>query len=166
MRVFLGPNLSVTEMIQAALADDSPLPPPTKPSPYTAADNIRNSADFVQVDPPNLLAAWRFAIMQTLDDYQYSLRLSTEDAAQVFKEEPMRTHPCIDAAIAGLAEYLANRDGWTAPTWSLDPTRVCSKDWYVAGIDNEWCRNLALTESPDEFRSRGVLTTMGGLTRV
>ena len=63
-------------------------------------------------------------------------------AATVLADEPPRTgHSGVDASFAALACWLADRDGWTAPSW-------------------------ALTQSPGQFCIRGVFITDTALQRV
>ncbi len=63
-------------------------------------------------------------------------------AATVLAGEPPRTgHPGVDLSFAALACWWADRDGWTAPAW-------------------------ALTQSPGQFRIRGVFITDTARQRV
>lgn len=107
---------------------------------------------------------WRFGILQTLDDYNSTLRRGgVQLAAQVFSAEPPRTGAVeIDAAFAALAEYLALRDGWVVPGWALDPKRSVER-WYadVPTIFHE----DAERESPAAFRDRGIYITNQTLAR-
>lgn len=109
---------------------------------------------------------WRFGVLQLLDDY--SSVLASEgvlSAARVFVQEPARTgHSGIDAAFAALACWLADRDGWIAPDWALDPTRVARPWWFVS--ESAYGKAWALVQSPGQFRVRGVFITDTALQRV
>mgnify|MGYP006919740285 CR=1 FL=1 len=109
---------------------------------------------------------WRFGVLQLLDDYSSVLAFEGVDSAgRVFAEEPARTgHSGIDAAFAALACWLADRDGWIAPDWSLDSTRVARPWWFVS--ESAYGRAWALVQSPGQFRVRGVFITDTALQRV
>lgn len=84
-------------------------------------------------------------------------------AAQVFAEEPPSTGAAqIDAAFAALADHLAERDGWRAPSWAVDAARRTSS-WYPAVPDV--FRAEADRESPRAFRERGIFITGRSLAR-
>ncbi|GAB33351.1 mycothiol S-conjugate amidase Mca [Gordonia otitidis NBRC 100426] len=70
-----------------------------------------------------LAAAWRFGILQTVDDYTSVLRRSDPTrAASVFDEPPAPTGAVeLDAAFAALADHLAERDGWDTPRMGARP---------------------------------------------
>jgi hypothetical protein len=127
-----------------------------------AADNAAVCAE-VLADGGSVQDGWRFGIMQTIDDYDIALRCGVDVAASVFCREPRRTgHTGLDAAFAALATYLAERDGWTAPQWASDSTRVSPEPWCVAG--DSW-RELAARQTPAPFAARGVFITSGALAR-
>lgn len=130
---------------------------------HPAADNA-TACRHLLADGEGLDGCWRFGILQTLDDYTSTLRRGgAELAAQVFSDEPPRTGaPQLDAAFAALADYLAERDGWTVPAWALDPTRS-TETWYPAVP--MILRSEADAESPRAFRSRGILITSRSLDR-
>ena len=109
---------------------------------------------------------WRFGVLQLLDDYSSVLAFEgVSSAARVFADEPARTgHSGIDAAFAALACWLADRDVWIAPDWSLDPTRVARPWWFVS--ESAYGRAWALVQSPGQFRVRGVFITDTALQRV
>jgi len=110
--------------------------------------------------------AWRHVISQTIDTYESRLTWGTrQDAISTFEDAPELTgRPGIDAGVAALAEYLAERDGWTVPTWALDPARACEGPWYVRDLPS--VRARAQAETPAPFRRRGVFITSGALERV
>lgn len=109
---------------------------------------------------------WRFGVLQLLDDYDSVLRHAGPSAAQeVFAEEPEPTgHSGLDASFAALACWLAQRDGWPAPSWARDPSRVARPWWFVS--ESAYGRAWALVQSPGEFRIRGVFITDTALARV
>jgi hypothetical protein len=109
---------------------------------------------------------WRFGVLQLLDDYSSVLASEgVASAARVFVQEPSRTgHSGIDAAFAALACWLADRDGWIAPDWALDPTRVARPWWFVS--ESAYGKAWALVQSPGQFRVRGVFITETALQRV
>lgn len=130
---------------------------------HTAADNAV-ACRHLLAGGEGLDGCWRFGILQTLDDYTSTLRRGSPNlAAQVFSDEPPRTGAVqLDAAFAALANYLAERDGWTTPAWALDPTRS-TETWYPAVPSI--LRAEADAESPRAFRSRGILITSRSLAR-
>lgn len=130
---------------------------------HTAADNAA-ACRHLLADGERLDGCWRFGILQALDDYTSTLRRGGPGlAAQVFSDEPPRTGAVqLDAAFAALADYLAERDGWTTPAWALDPTRP-TETWYPAVPTI--LRAEADAESPRAFRSRGILITSRSLDR-
>jgi hypothetical protein len=66
-----------------------------------------------------LLAVWRYCLVQLLDGYtSEARRAGAEQASRRFEEEPAATGSAeVDAGLAGLAEHLARRDGWSSPAW-------------------------------------------------
>ena len=84
-------------------------------------------------------------------------------AAQVFEAEPQPTGSAsLDAAFAALADHLAERDGWPAPTWAMNPARRAD-GWYPAVP--VIFRAEAERDSPRAFRQRGILVTGRSLDR-
>jgi hypothetical protein len=130
---------------------------------HTAADNAARCAVLLAAgQTPE--ACWRFAILQTLDDYTSTLRRGgTALAQQVFATEPAPTGSVeLDAAFAALADHLAERDGWPAPAWSMDPARRTT-GWYP--VVPMIFRAEADRDSPRAFRRRGILITGRSLDR-
>ena len=161
--VFQGQVRSVTALLDAARTAPEHTPSRQFGVLHTAADNASTCRRLL-ADGEGLDGCWRFGILQTLDDYTSTLRRGgPELAAQVFTEEPPLTGAAqLDAAFAALADYLARRDGWMAPVWALDPVRS-TEAWYpaVPAI----LRGEADVESPEAFRSRGILITSRSLDR-
>lgn len=104
--------------------------------------------------------------MQLLDDYERAVRHGGLPAgAALFRDTPPATGDSgVDAALAGLAEHLARRDGWRPPSWVFDERRYAEPWWFVSGI-RAW-HAIALVESPLAFRKRGVFLTSSALERV
>lgn len=131
---------------------------------HTAASNARRAADLLAAGE-RLDEAWRFGVLQTLDDYTSAVRRGGVALGRgVFAEEPARTGSVeLDAAFAALADHLAERDGWMVPAWALDPARAVAPWWYpaVPAI----FRDEAEQESPRAFRQRGILITGRSLAR-
>lgn len=115
-------------------------------------------------DPLKLV--WRYPLLQLLDDYTSAVaQLGVDTGASMWERAPSLTgEPRVDATIAGMAEHLARRDGWTAPGWVADPARETAQWWFVT--DLEGMHPMALVESPLSFRKRGVFITRDALVRV
>lgn len=161
---FKGEVLSVMEMIR--LADEAPADSASSAGVlHTAAGNARDAAELV-ADGELPTAGWRFGVLQTLDDYTSTCRRGgTELGAAVFTDPPAPTASIeLDAAFAALAEYLAERDGWTPPAWTSDTWRsVAPAEWWAS--TPSIYRDIALVESPRPFRDRGIWITLSGLAR-
>lgn len=85
-------------------------------------------------------------------------------AAHLMVEAPAPTgHSGLDAAFAGLACGLADRDGWPAPQWALADERVARPWWFVSS--SAYGRAWAMRESRAQFRIRGVFITDTALQR-
>lgn len=130
--VFQGDVLPIGAMLEHARTAPAYEPATDVGVRHTAAENARYCQDLL-AKGDSLDACWRFGILQTLDDYSSPLRRGGVTlAATVFSEEPPRTGAAqVDAAFAALADYLAERDGWDAPSWVQDPTRRTTA-WYPA----------------------------------
>lgn len=109
---------------------------------------------------------WRFGVLQLLDDYEsVRARDGVDAAARLMVEAPESTgHSGLDAAFAGLACWLADRDGWQAPQWALADERVARPWWFVSL--SAYGRAWAMVQSPAQFRIRGVFITDTALQRV
>lgn len=93
-------------------------------------------ADRLLGEGETLLSVWRYVIVQLLDDYSHDLAgVGVVIASERFVQEPSPTSsPEIDAALAALAEYLARRDNWAAPSWARKPERYSTKWWFVTPL--------------------------------
>ena len=109
---------------------------------------------------------WRFGVLQLLDDYEsVRARDGVDAAARLMADAPELTgHSGLDAAFAGLACWLADRDGWRAPGWALADDRVARPWWFVSS--SAYGRAWAMVQSPAQFRIRGVFITDTALQRV
>lgn len=148
--VFQGEVLPIGALLERAQTAPAHEPGEGVGVRHTAADNAARCTVLLATgDSPE--AGWRFGVLQTLDDYASTLRRGgTALAAQVFADEPAPTGSVqLDAAFAALADHLAERDGWTAPAWALDPGRR-TDGWYpdVPAI----FRTEAEQDSPRAFR--------------
>jgi hypothetical protein len=125
-----------------------------------------STARTMLADRERLIDVWRHVILQTLDDYESHVRSSgVSIAGSLFADEPELTgDDRVDAAIAGLAEFLARRDGWQVPAWTQDERRRTLDWWFVDDLPA--LQAYALRESPLSFRKRGVFIGDGGLQRV
>lgn len=161
--VFQGTVLPVGELIERAKKNQATRPArDDRAVLHTAASNAAHCARLLS-QGDTLDDAWRFCVLQTLDDYTSTLRRGgTPLAAKVFKQEPAPTgsHE-VDAALAALAEHLAHHDGWDTPAWAQSPSRTTT--WYPDLIEQE--RQEATDTAPPAFRRRGVFITPRALWR-
>lgn len=132
----------------------------------TAAHAARVVREILSNDSGALVDAWRHGVLQLLDDYERVRRRSGSGvAAELFVDVPPRSGDVrVDAALAGLAEHLARRDGWRPPSWAFEPSRYAEPWWFVADLRS--LRPMALVRSPTAFRKRGVFITANALERV
>lgn len=163
MKVYQGEVLSIEALLDAARTAPDASPSRSVGVRHTAAQNAEACLTLL-AEGESLDGCWRFGVLQTLDDYSSVLRRGGPDlAARVFAVEPPRTgSPELDAAFAALGEYLAARDGWSAPAWVHDSSRGTDA-WYpaVPAI----FRADADRESPEPFRRRGIFITARSLAR-
>jgi hypothetical protein len=161
--VFQGEVLSVGELMRrsdtepsAAVADVGVR--------HTAAGNAAHVAALLHAGD-DLAVAWRFGILQTLDDYQSTLRRGGPAAASaVFDDAPEATGAReLDAAFAALADHLATADGWEAPSWTADPSRTVPGRWFAT--TPAMFRDEAVSDSPPAFLKRGIFITPRALWR-
>jgi len=156
---FKGQVLSIGALLEAARSESTPeVVAPDAAVRHTAAGNAR------QVAGESPAEAWRFGVLQTLDDYASTVRRGgVRLGAAVFTDVPPSTGSAeVDAAFAALADFLAERDGWPAPAWAHETSRV-AEAWFpsVPAI----FREDALRESPRAFRDRGIFITASSLAR-
>lgn len=68
-----------------------------------------------------------------------------------------------DALLAGIAEWLAARDGFPAPSWVGTPDRTLGDPWSPHRLAS--LRRLAASHAPPEIRRHGVLLDPYDLAR-
>ncbi len=68
-----------------------------------------------------------------------------------------------DALLAGIAEWLAVRDSFPAPTWVGLPERTLAEPWSPHQLAS--LRRLAADNAPSEIRRHGVLIDPYDLAR-
>jgi hypothetical protein len=161
--VFQGEVLSIGALLERVQTAPAAVPGPGVGVRHTAAGNAARSAALLSAgDTPE--TCWRFGILQTLDDYTSTFRRGgAKLASEVFADEPAPTGSAqLDAAFAALADHLAERDGWQAPAWVLEPARR-TDGWFpaVPAI----FRGEAEQDSPRAFRERGIFITGRSLSR-
>lgn len=155
--------MSVGEMLKLALAEPDYVPPVIGGVRHSAAQFAQHCRALLGRGE-DLGSCWRFGVLQTLDYYMSYYRAGGSELAKgVFDEAPAATGaPELDAAFAALAEYLAVRDGWEAPSWVNDAFRV-TEPWYPLVM------KLDITEaneqSPQAFKDRGIFITSRSLLR-
>lgn len=108
---------------------------------------------------------WRLLIGQTIDFYISNLKWGTlEDAISVYTDEPVLTgHAGLDAAVAAIALYIADRDCWPPPAWALNSARKSPQPWYV--VNSPIARKFSNQETPAQFRNLNVFITEDALRR-
>lgn len=161
---FQGEVLSVGELIRRSDPQPHVVVPTDAGVRHTAAGNAARITDLLREGEP-AAGAWRFGILQTLDDYRSTLRRAgTTAAADVFADEPAPTGSReLDAAFAALAEHLAAADGWAPPAWASDTARTVPGQWFAT--TPALFRDEAVADSPPAFRKRGIFITRYALSR-
>lgn len=161
--VFQGDVLPISVLLERVQTTPAHQPGAGVGVRHTAAGAAAHCAGLLAAGD-DLESCWRFGILQTLDDYGSTLRRGgTQLAAEVFADEPSSTGSGrLDAAFAALADHLAERDGWTVPSWALNPTRRAD-GWFPA-VPSIF-RAEAEQESPRAFRERGIFITGRSLSR-
>lgn len=161
--VFQGEVLSIADLIeQTRVPDDLPQGKGVGVR-HTAAGNAARCRELLAGGgAPE--TCWRHGILQTLDDYNSTLRRGGPELAEhLFSDEPAYTgSKDLDAAFAALADYLAERDGWTVPLWALNASRV-TQEWFPSVP--EIFKHEAKAHSPRAFRERGIYITQRSLSR-
>jgi hypothetical protein len=132
---------------------------------YTARDAALVASELIRDGAPRT-EIWRHAVLQLLDEYLSQVRRGdVASGVELFRDSPDPTGDrAVDAALAGLVEHLARRDGWQPPPWIDDPTRETLRFWFVDDLPG--LRAWALRESPAAFRRRGVFIGENALERV
>lgn len=160
---FQGEVLPIRTLVERALTSTAYTPSAKIGVRHIAVESAVRCAELLAAgDTPEI--CWRFGILQTLDHYTSTLRRGgAELASGVFRADPAPTGSRkVDAAFGALADHLAQRDGWAAPSWVMDPIRRTAR-WYpdVPTIFREEARR----DSPPAFRRRGIFITGRSLSR-
>jgi transcriptional regulator with XRE-family HTH domain len=114
----------------------------------TVADWAIRLGALVRTDP----GAIEKSLVQLADDLA-AVEPATRVALCVTPPPPTgSTH--LDAALAGLVEYLLSRDGLPVPSWVDSPARFAASAWDL--VDIPGLRDLARESTPEPFRRRNV----------
>lgn len=112
-------------------------------------------ADVVDADRRWLL------LLEFLEEYEHE---PLSRRRLLVEAEPARTNDAHwDALLAGIAEWLAARDGFAAPLWVGTPERILSEPWSPHELAS--LRRLAADNAPHEIRRHGVLIDPYDLAR-
>jgi len=94
-------------------------------------------------------------LAEFMEGYTYAA-VTTQDHEALCVDEPSLIGDLRwDALVAGLADYLAQRDGFAAPAWVDQLDRSSATLWYF--LDLPSARAAADRDTPDAFRRRGVM---------
>lgn len=106
-------------------------------------------------------AAWH-RVLDFVDDFRGS---SIAGRRVLVADPPALTGDSrVDAACAGLAEFLCTESGIPIPTWTSQPERFAEPWWFVTGRPG--FEAMALRDSPIAFARHGVFLNEGALDRV
>jgi hypothetical protein len=105
-----------------------------------------------------------FAIRNFLDEFY------ADPAAHRLKEEPrflasaLQDEGLADAYLAGIAQHLAQQNGFRVPEWArLSDSRRLKKPWF--SMNSHGGRMFLLVESPAAFRERNIFISADALSR-
>lgn len=100
-------------------------------------------------------------LLEFMEEYEHEPATGRPSLVEV---EPGGTNDAHwDALLAGIAEWLAARDGFTAPPWVGTPERTLSDLWSPHELAS--LRRLAADHVPPEIRRHGVLIDPYDLAR-
>jgi hypothetical protein len=105
---------------------------------------------------------WWVAVRELLDEY--GLRPHDLRPAAVAQEPVACGDARVDAFLGATAEWLAGRDGFERPRWSVEPARFLAV-WWVP-FDRPSVVAEAIATAPAAFRRRGILLPARALVRV
>lgn len=111
-----------------------------------------------QLESGNKEWAWRIST-EVIDDEHAGN--SEETGLFVSRYPDLTGNSWADAMVAALGEWICVKRGIATPVWTLE-TRVASPFWFVNTLPT--FRNLAISESPPSFASRGIFLTRKDLT--
>ena len=100
-------------------------------------------------------------LLEFMEEYEHEP--ATRRPSLVEAEPGMTNDPHWDALLAGIAEWLAARDGFPAPPWVRTPERTLSDPWSPHELAS--LRRLAADHAPPEIRRHGVLLDPYDLAR-
>ncbi len=92
-------------------------------------------------------------LLEFLEEYEHE---PANRRRPLVEGEPATTNDVHwDALLAGIAEWLAARDGFLAPSWAGSPERTLAEPWSPHELAS--LRRLAADNAPQEIRRHGVL---------
>lgn len=158
-------SMSVGQLLEYSLSlPDEPKGNGPKEIRHDVASTATQAAKEL-VDGLSINQLWRYAVLQLLDDYiSTSKRAGTHTARRMFDKKPELTgSKKIDAALAGLCAWLADRDGWNPPDWISDADRFLPSPWFPD--DNRIFHDEAYESSPLSFSNRNIHVRPKALSR-
>lgn len=100
-------------------------------------------------------------LLEFLEEYEHE---PASRRRPLVEAEPATTQDAHwDALLAGIVEWLAARDGFTAPSWTAMPERTLTELWSPHALAS--LRRLAADNAPREIRRHGVLIDPYDLAR-
>jgi hypothetical protein len=112
------------------------------------------------VGEPDADRRWSL-LLEFLEEYEHE---PVTDHRSLVEAEPIGTGDAHwDALLAGIAEWLAARDGFPSPPWAGRPERTLGEPWSPHGLAS--LRRLATDNAPPEIRRHGVLIDPYDLAR-
>ena len=99
-------------------------------------------------------------LLEFLEEYEHE---PTPTRQSLVEAEPAIVDDRWGALLAGVAEWLAARDGFAAPRWVHTPNRTLSDAWCPYTLAS--LQRLAADNSPPEMRRHGVLIDPYDLAR-
>jgi hypothetical protein len=105
----------------------------------------------------NFRRQWRL-VMEFLELFRHE---SSDVQQGLIEGEPLPVDAHWDAFLAGLAEFVAQREGLRVPEWALAPQRRLVSRWFIVdvllpGRNTLPIQQFAIASCPEPFRSRGV----------
>jgi transcriptional regulator with XRE-family HTH domain len=95
---------------------------------------------------------WR-AVLEFLELFRHEVAAVQQ---QLINDEPAAVGDVRwDAFLAGLAEYVTQRDGLVLPEWTGATSRRLEQRWFLVS-DSPTAQKRSISTSPEPFRSRGV----------
>lgn len=104
-----------------------------------------------------------FCLRAFIDELEWA-DTAERRAALIRQRPPARPDPRHAAFLGAVAEHVAAVDGQGPPVWSQEPGRFLTRWWFPA--EERAFIPLALVESPEVFRRRGIFIAASLLSRV